>query len=76
MFESVDGRKDARTDARLESHTISSPWAFGYDELKKIIGLDKHIFDCTIVNIFLTITFYIPLFLWALKRTVSLRRFF
>ena len=30
------GRTDARTDwRRLESHTISSPWAFGSGELKK-----------------------------------------
>ena len=35
MFESVDGRMDSRTDGRrLESHTISSPWAFGSGELK------------------------------------------
>ena len=31
MFESVDARTDGR---RLESHTISSPWAFGSGELK------------------------------------------
>ena len=31
------GRTDARTDGRrLESHTISSPWAFGSGELKII----------------------------------------
>ena len=35
MFESVDGRTDGRTDGRrIESHTISSPWAFGSGELK------------------------------------------
>ena len=38
MFESVDGRMDGRTNGRtdgrrLESHTISSPWAFGSGEL-------------------------------------------
>ena len=32
MFESVDARTDGR---RLESHTISSPSAFGSGELKK-----------------------------------------
>ena len=31
MFESVDGCTDGR---QLESHTISSPWAFGSGELK------------------------------------------
>ena len=40
MFESVDARTDARTDGRtdghrLESHTISSPRAFGSGELTK-----------------------------------------
>ena len=35
MFESVDARTNRRTDGRrLESHTISSPWAFGSGELK------------------------------------------
>ena len=34
MFESVDAQTDARTDElRLESHTISSPRAFGSGEL-------------------------------------------
>ena len=34
MFESVDGRTDARMHGRrLESHTLSSPWAFGSGEL-------------------------------------------
>ena len=35
MFESVDGRTEGRTHGRrLESHTIISPWAFGFGELK------------------------------------------
>ena len=36
MFESVDGLMDGR---RLESHTISSPWAFGSGELKIACGV-------------------------------------
>ena len=47
MFESVDARTDAHTDGRqLESHTISSPWAFGSGELK------MHILN---INIILTL---------------------
>ena len=40
MFESVEARTDAR---RLESHTISSPWALGSDELKICIDLQWEI---------------------------------
>ena len=40
MFESVDARMDAQTHGRrLESHTISSPRAFGYGELKMFVCL-------------------------------------
>ena len=36
------GRTDAHTDGRrLESHTISSPWAFGSGELKMICIKNK-----------------------------------
>ena len=36
MFESVDARTDGQTHGRrLESHTISSPWAFRSGELTK-----------------------------------------
>ena len=49
MFESVDGRTDGR---RLESHTISSPWAFGSGELKMLdwyigeISTRKWVWSC------------------------------
>ena len=37
MFESVDRRTDRRTDGcPLDSHPISSPWAFGSGELKSV----------------------------------------
>ena len=48
MFESVNGQTDARTDGhRLESHPISSPRAFGSNELKK---LDIRQSACLVAN--------------------------
>ena len=53
MFESVDARTDARTDGRrLESHTISSTWAFGSGELKSKITLLIRTSDLNISRLF------------------------
>ena len=56
MFESVDGRTHGRTHGRrLESHTISSPWAFGSGELKiRSKQYSNFMFLCTTPSQFLS----------------------
>ena len=45
MFESVDTQTDTRTQGcRLESHTISSPWAFSSGELINMDNDDDELF--------------------------------
>ena len=69
MFESVDTQTDGCTDGRrLESQTISSPWAFGSGELKIHVQIRR--FTCCLnMGLNLKILKMSPkLFTWRYKQ--------
>ena len=58
MFESVDGRTDGH---RLESHTMSSPWAFGSGELKIATYTYLHFQSKRLMNLKIFANIYNPM---------------